>query len=140
MQEIVGNDHAVTGPESMLDPFGEVQRLLDADQRVSAELLGLGDLLHHEGGIAFGSFLHLGIVPGQVLSRITAVPAQRLLCEVGGKLVSIRALLGVRTAAVFLLCTQLGAGWASEPPLTGGGGEVCVFSHFLYPPHPRRSR
>ena len=95
MQQVVRDDHAVAGPETMLDPFGKIQCLLNADQRVGTQALGLCDLFHYEGGIAFSGFLHLRVVPGQIFGRITAPSAQRLLGKVGSQLVSVGALLGI---------------------------------------------
>ena len=96
VQQVIRDDHTVAGAKSMLDPFGEVQGLLDADQRVSAHTSGLSDLLHDEGGVPFRSLLHLRVVPGEVFSGIAGVPAQGFLGEIGCELVGVRALLGVR--------------------------------------------
>ena len=96
MQQVVRDDHTVAGSETVLDPFGEVQCLLDADQRIGTQTLGFCDLFHHEGSVAFSGFLHLRVVPGQVLSRITAPPPQRFLSKIGSQLVSVGALLGIR--------------------------------------------
>ena len=95
MQQVVRDDHTVAGSETVLDPFGEVQRLLDTDQRVGTQAFGLCDLFHHEGSVAFSGFLHLRVVPGQVFGRITAPPPQRFLSKIGSQLVSVGALLGI---------------------------------------------
>ena len=140
VQQVIRDDHAVAGSEAVLHPLGEIQRLLHADQRVLAQRLGRFDLLHHEVPVALSGLLHLRVVPGQILSRIAARSPQRLLHQILAQLMGVGALLGIRTALVLFLGTELRAGRTLEPSFAGRRGEVSVFSHCRCPPPPPRWR
>ena len=108
MQQIIGDDDTVSGSETMLDPFGKIQRLFNTDQRVRAEFLCLSDLLHDECGVGFCRLLHFTVIPGQVACGIAGVPAECFLHQILAESVGIRALLRVWATLVFHLSAQLG--------------------------------
>ena len=63
MKSVVGDDQTVPGAEAVRHVAGEVQSLLDEDDRVFTDLLRRLVLLHDEIDIGIGAFLHLiGIV------------------------------------------------------------------------------
>ena len=81
--------------ESILDPAREVHPLLDEHHRVGAGLLGGLQQLKDICGISGSTVVHLLIEPGQVLSRVGGLHAQRLPELVLTKRMSVGALGGI---------------------------------------------
>ena len=119
MQHTVCHDDRVTGAVAVFYPFGVVQGLLDADQRVLALCLCRFHLLQDKIPVGFRSLLHLRIIKGKVLGGVPALPAQRFLHQVLSQLVGAASLDGVVAGVVGLLGAELRAGRAGQPAVAG---------------------
>ena len=75
-QGAICNDDAVGGSEALFYPAREIYTLFNQNLRISAAFLG--GLYHFKdvGGIAIGTVLHLLVVPGEILRRITGIHPQ----------------------------------------------------------------
>ena len=139
MQHTVGHDDAVAGAVAVFDPFGVIQRLLNADKRVFAQRLCRFHLFQDKVPVGFRRFLHLCIIIGKVLGRVLAFPPQRFLHLVLCQFMRTAALDGVFAGLVSCLGAELCAGWAGQPAVAGGSGKVRMVSHGRSPSLPPSS-
>ena len=140
VEQLVRHDDAVPGAEAFRDPAGEVQPLLDEDQRVGALKLGLGELLQYELHIAICVSVHLiTVILGHRLTGAHLQSAAELVFaeSVGGGAFGS----GLRLP-VGKLPLQTGGGGTVHPTVGTGGGEdgVAVRWHGPTPPHPSTER
>ena len=103
LKYIISNNHTVTGAKAILNPSGEIKPLFYQNLRIRAVLLCFLNLFHYETAVAFSAVLHLLVIIGKILCRISYILSQFLLNQIGAQFMAVRTLLCIRTRPVLLL-------------------------------------
>ena len=137
-ERAICDDDAVGGTEALFYPAGEVNSLLNQDNRISAGLLCGLDLLQHEFGIAAGAVVHLFGIPGKSICRIVCREPQHFLKLELRECMSISAFRCV-VASFILVGFAEPCRWRTvNPSVSAGCGKdrVLLTCHFRLPPRP----
>ena len=98
----VTDENGIRGSKALFHPTREVHSLLNQNNRVGADLLGLFQKLHDEAGIAGSTILHFSVIPVEILGRICSFHAECLAEFVLTKGVGISAFCSIVAAFILI--------------------------------------